>query len=210
MCIDCASSDPMLTPHGCIPLEGPPWVFWCLSLYCHCFKLQPCYGVIKQLIELWFLFFSLMVFFFKCISFESRLQNLNSNPAPKISMSHFSVLGMDVFWMTLVQKKKKKPEEEIVKPLSEYQQNEFQWCQKSWPQEASPMQNVRKTYHSIRKQKGGDVACTVVENEWTLAPLIHHLLDKVRKFCLEFIGIRLTRILEVTDCSYYDSGRLPM
>lgn len=160
----------------------------------------------------WTLIFILFFsgFLFKCISFERRLQNLNSNPTSKISISHFSVLGMDGFWMTLVPPPQKKNQEEVVKTLSKYQQHEFQWCQKSWPQEASPVQNVRKTYHSITKQKGRDVACTVVENEWTLAPFIHHLLDKVPKSCLEFIGIRLTRILEVTDCSYYDSGRLPM
>ena len=133
------------------------------------FSLAKGWSVYSTLIFI--LFFS--GFFFKCISFESRLQNLNSNPASKINISHFSVLGMDVFWMTLV---KKKTEEEVVKTLSEYQQHEFQWCQKSWPQEASPVQNVRKTHHSITKQKGRDVACTVVENEWTLAPLIHHLL----------------------------------
>lgn len=45
----------------------------------------------------------------------------------------------------------------LKKFLSEDCQCEFQYRQQSWHKNASPMLNVRKIYHSIKKQKSTDL-----------------------------------------------------
>ena len=47
----------------------------------------------------------------------------------------------------------------LEKFLSEYCQHEFQCRQQSWHKNASPMLNVKRIYHSIKKEKGTDLAC---------------------------------------------------